>query len=358
MERLQNEIINRLVLKGEVRSSDFTNDEADVHIVGELKQKIETLKVELISRQTFARAIEPLLSGEIIKMEGAGPSTKYVYGENFHFANIDIEQYFNLDQIKRIVRSDSNFFKNSFNSISSDEINNLNIYTDSWRDRYNKASSDIIDKELERITIELAWKSSQIEGNTYSLLDTERLIKESKEAVGHSHAEAIMILNHKKCLKYIIDNKNQYKELNRAKIEDLHSLLIDGLNVDRGLRVSGVGIIGTEYKPHDNQYQISEQIDELLGFIKNTDIHVLNKALAVIILIAYIQPFADGNKRTSRMLANAILIAADYPPISFRSIDEVEYKKAIILSDEAKNISYIKKLFLEQYTEACTKYFV
>lgn len=356
MERLQNEIINKLAIKGEIRSSDFTNDEVSKH-TGEPTQGIEVSKQELVSRQTFARAIEPLLTDKYIKVDGAGPSTKYIYGPKFFLLALNINEYFKIDQSNRPVRDDDDFFKNSFNAIDSKEINILEEYNASWQSRYNSASVDIVNKELERITIELAWKSSQIEGNTYSLLDTERLIKESKEADGHPHVEAIMILNHKKCLKYIFDNKDQYKELNRAKIEDLHSILIEGLNVDRGLRLSGVGIVGTEYKPHDNQYQIGEQIDELLASL-NSDAHVLNKALAVIILIAYIQPFADGNKRTSRMLANAIMIAVGYPPISFRSIDEVEYKKAIILADEAKNISYIKKLFLEQYKEACTKYFV
>ncbi len=348
MERLQNEIINKLVLKGEIRSSDFTNDKVSVDKVSG--------NVE-ISRQTFMRAIEPLISDNIVKLIGAGPSTKYVYGENFCLAKFNINEYFNIDQNKRPIRTDDNFFKNSFNLINNEELLSLDNYVGTWRYRYNSASIDIVNKELERITIELAWKSSQIEGNTYSLLDTERLIKEAKEAIGHPHAEAIMILNHKQCLKYILENKDQYKILTRSKIEELHSILIEGLNVDKGLRMSGVGIVGTDYKPRDNQYQIGEQIDESLLLV-NSDIHVLNKALAIVILIAYIQPFADGNKRTSRMLANALLIANNYPPISFRSIDEVEYKKAIILADEAKNMTYIKQLFIEQFTEACNKYFV
>ncbi len=356
MERLQNKIINKLAIKGEIRSSDFTNDEVSRH-TGESTQGIEVSKQELVSRQTFARAIEPLLTDKYIKVDGAGPSTKYICGPKFYLVNLNVNEYFKIDQKNRAIKSDDNFFNNCFELISHTELEHMDNLKRDWLSRYENASDSIKDKEYERITIELAWKSSQIEGNTYSLLDTERLIKESKEAAGHTHLEAVMILNHKLCLKYILENKSIYKDINKSKIEDLHSILIEGLNVDRGLRLSGVGIVGTEYKPYDNQYQVAEQIDELLALL-NSDAHVLNKALAVIILIAYIQPFADGNKRTSRMLANATMIAAGYPPISFRSIDEVEYKKAIILCYEAKNMSYIKKLFLEQYTEACTKYFV
>ena len=83
----------------------------------------------------------------------------------------------------------------------------------------------------------------------------------------------------------------------------------------------------------------------------------IEKALIAVLMIAYIQPFEDGNKRTSRILGNALLLASDYCPLSYRSVDEVEYKKAIIMFYEQNNATYFKRLFLEQYRQAVKKYF-
>jgi len=83
----------------------------------------------------------------------------------------------------------------------------------------------------------------------------------------------------------------------------------------------------------------------------------LEKALLTSTLLAYIQPFTDGNKRTARMFGNAILLAHDYFPLSYRSIDENEYKQALILFYETNNLSHIKRLFLNQYRFAVKTYF-
>src|SRR5574344_1024369 len=96
-----------------------------------------------------------------------------------------------------------------------------------------------------------SWKSSQIEGNTYSLLDTEILIKENIEAKGHKKEEAIMILNHKNALEYIFENRDYFKTITKAKIEELHTILTKDLGVEKGLRKTPVGIVGTNYKPLD-----------------------------------------------------------------------------------------------------------
>lgn len=69
-------------------------------------------------------------------------------------------------------------------------------------------------------------------------------------------------------------------------------------------------------------------------------------------MISYIQPFEDGNKRTSRLLGNALLLANGYCPLSYRSVDEVEYKKAIILFYERNSVLYFKGMFIDQFKQA------
>ena len=117
-----------------------------------------------------------------------------------------------------------------------------------------------------------------------------------------------------------------------------------------------VGIVGTNYKPLDNSYQIKEALKNLIEVINKTD-NPIEKALISVLMIAYIQPFEDGNKRTSRILGNALLLANNYCPLSYRSVDEIEYKKAIILFYEQNNASYFKRLFIEQFRQAVSKYF-
>ena len=136
----------------------------------------------------------------------------------------------------------------------------------------------------------------------------------------------------------------------------MHKLLVNELDVTTGIRNGMVGIVGTNYKPLDNSYQIKEALKNLIEIINKTG-NPIEKALIAVLMIAYIQPFEDGNKRTSRILSNAILLANDYCPLSYRSVDEIEYKKAVILFYEQNNATYFKQLFLEQFKQAVNKYF-
>ena len=117
-----------------------------------------------------------------------------------------------------------------------------------------------------------------------------------------------------------------------------------------------VGIVSTNYRPLDNSFQIREALDRLVLLLNSTE-DPIEKALLAVLMISYIQPFEDGNKRTSRILGNAILVSNDFCPLSYRSVDEIEYKKAVILFYEQNNIQYFKQLFLEQFSLAAEKYF-
>ena len=134
------------------------------------------------------------------------------------------------------------------------------------------------------------------------------------------------------------------------------TLLTNDLSVDKGLRKSPVGIVGTNYKPLSNQLQIKDAVDKLITTINATK-NVIEKALITVIMISYIQPFEDGNKRTGRILANVILFAHGYCSLSYRSVSESDYKKAVILFYENNSIDYFKELFVSQFKFAVEKYF-
>lgn len=165
-----------------------------------------------------------------------------------------------------------------------------------------------------------------------------------------------MVLNHKTALDYVLQSPEYFRQLSVSKIEEVHRLLTSGLQVASGIRQGMVGIVGTNYRPFDNSYQIKEALQHLISTVNQTE-NPVEKALVAVLMVAYIQPFEDGNKRTSRILGNALLLADDYCPLSYRSVDEIEYKKGIILFYEQNNASYFKQLFLEQFRQAVKKYF-
>lgn len=183
---------------------------------------------------------------------------------------------------------------------------------------------------MERLTIDLSWKSSRLEGNTYSLFDTEILIKERIEAKGHQKEEAIMILNHKNAIDYIFEQKKEFKKSDLFHVKKIHELLTRGLNVRSGARNIPVRIVGTRYVPLSGKAKIAKNLDLTITKI-NTLKDPFSKSLAIALMISYIQPFEDGNKRTARIIANAVLLANDVCPISYRSVDEADYKKAAVL---------------------------
>ena len=211
------------------------------------------------------------------------------------------------------------------------------------------------EKEMERLAIDLSWKSSQIEGNTYSLLETEELLKEQKTASGKTRDEATMLLNHKEAIDFIVSQTNYMYPLTISKLEDLHTILIKGL-AEKNIRSKRVAITGTNYTPLDNEFQIREALQDTCDIVNEKD-NVFEKALLILLLISYIQPFIDGNKRTARIVCNAILLNYKYCPLSFRTVDTIDYKKAILLFYEINNVSAFKKLFMEQYEFAVNNYF-
>lgn len=324
----------------------------------EIQKEIQSLYP--ISRITLIRDLNVLLKNKLIKSQGRARATKYLSEiANPLLRQFDIKRYFadDSDNRKNTKKTlDFKIFGNLHDLFSQNELEELNKICHSFDKETKKLNKDILKRELERFVIELSWKSSKIEGNTYSLLETESLIKEQKEAVGKSKEDAIMILNHKIVFEEILKNKNDFRNLSISKINQLHNLLIKDLNVTTGIRKQAVGITGTTYRPLDNEHQLKEVYDKTVIIINKVE-NIFEKALIAHFMISYIQPYADGNKRTARMLTNAILLAYDRYPLSYRSVNEDEFKKALILFYEQGSIYEIKKLFIEQLKFANETYF-
>ena len=165
-----------------------------------------------------------------------------------------------------------------------------------------------------------------------------------------------MLLNHKEAIDFVLEHPDYLDRLTVRKIEDIHSLLTKELGITRNLRNRRVGITGTNYRPLDNEFQIKEAFAAMCKLINGRP-DPFDKAFLALVLISYIQGFVDGNKRTARIVSNALLIAADYCPLSFRTVDSVEYKKAMLVFYERNNITAFKRIFIEQFAFAVDTYF-
>ena len=314
------------------------------------------------SDSTMKRLLSAAVKEGNIETAGRGPATKYKLTPQAHVTMpLDLATYFDKDIDEREVQESFNF------DLIRDVLPKVEIFTKEELEVLNDAQMEFekntegmteleYRKEMERLGVDLSWKSSQIEGNTYSLLETERLLKDKQTASGKTKEEAIMLLNHKDALDFVLDIPDYLKELSVHRIEDIHSILTKELEVERNIRHRRVGITGTNYRPLDNEFQIREALEDTCTLVNGKD-NVFEKALLTLVLLSYIQAFVDGNKRTARITSNAVLIANGYCPISFRTVDSIDYKKAMLMFYEQNNIAAFKKIFIEQFLFAVKTYF-
>ncbi len=341
----------------------------DVEMLQYLHYHPDSAKAEIkagmsleMSDATIKRVLSKAVKDGMVLVIGKGRATKYRLTPQAHVTmDLNLDTYFDKDVDEREVQEGFNF--ELINDIlpkvelfTPEELNILNSAQEQFRQHLSEMNDTEYRKEMERLGIDLSWKSSQIEGNTYSLLETERLLREKETASGKTKDEAIMLLNHKDALDFILDVPDYLQPLKVNRIEDIHSILTKELGVERNIRHRRVGITGTNYRPLDNEFQIREALEDSVRLINSKSV-VFNKALLALVLLSYIQAFTDGNKRTARIVSNGILIANGYCPISFRTVDSIDYKKAMLLFYEQNNIAAFKRIFIDQFLFAVKTYF-
>jgi Fic family protein len=211
---------------------------------------------------------------------------------------------------------------------------------------------------LERLLIDLTWASSNLEGNTYSLLDTRQLIEHGKIAEGKAAIETQMILNHKSAIEFLIHNSDTIG-FNRHSILNLHSALSENLlanPADEGrLRQHSVNIGKSVYHP----LSIPQKIDEMFSLLLMKANHIqdpFEQAFFAMVHIPYLQPFIDVNKRTSRLAANISLIRENLCPLTFLGVTEQAYTRATLGVYELTRIELLRDLFVWAYERSTQEY--
>jgi hypothetical protein len=211
---------------------------------------------------------------------------------------------------------------------------------------------------LNRRLIDLSWNSSRLEGNTYSLLDTKRLIEFGEEAKGRDHLEAQMILNHKDAIEFLVGEAADIG-FNRYTILNLHAMLANNLLADETaagrLRHIAVGIERSAFHPLAVPQLIEECFDQILANTAAIE-DPFEQALFVMVQLPYLQPFDDVNKRVSRIAANIPLIKNNLAPLSFTDVPRDIYTDALLGVYEMNRIDLLRDVFIWAYERSAARY--
>lgn len=211
---------------------------------------------------------------------------------------------------------------------------------------------------LNRLLIDLSWASSHLEGNTYSRLDTRELIEHGKAARGKAAIETQMILNHKTAIELLVENIDS-AEFNRYTLMNLHSALAENLlpnPADEGrIRQHAVDIGKSVYRPLATPQQIDDALDALLGKA-NQIADPFEQSFFMMVHLPYLQPFADINKRASRLAANLPLFRANLCPLTFLDVPEQAYSRATLGVYEMTRVELLRDLYVWAYERSTQEY--
>ena len=253
---------------------------------------MEQLDLGIGDTQVKKILAEGLYRGDI-RVEGKARATRYfITPKGQLLRTIDLDTYYATPIANRAMQTSYNFelIREELprvDILTADERKFLTDREVAFRERMKDMPRAIYLKEMERLGIDLSWKSSEIEGNTYTLLETVNLLKDKIEAKGKKREEAIMLLNHKEALKAIVERPEWFQTLSLSRMEDVHSVLIDGLGVERNLRHIRVGISGTNYRPLEVESQIREAVEDMCTLV-NGKADPYEKALLALLLMLFL----------------------------------------------------------------------
>ena len=213
-------------------------------------------------------------------------------------------------------------------------------------------------KVMDRLLIDLSWNSSRLEGNTYSLLETQRLLELGENAEGKDAAETQMILNHKAAIEMLADPAAEIG-FNRYTLRNLHALLAENLLPDPAaggrLRTQAVAITGSVFHPLETPTAIEECFDQILATASSIE-DAFEQAFFAMVHLPYLQPFEDVNKRVSRLAANIPLVQRNLGPLSFVDVPPSDYTHATLGVYELKRLDYLRDVFEWAYERSCARY--
>jgi len=340
-------------------------------------------KLPNIPRRTLQRRLSKLVNDKLVIREGKGPSTRYLLSDiqastqadsNHELETTQLEDYIPVspegealrNAIRKPIQSRAPVGYNR--DFLGDYIPNKTLYlSGKLSDELHKygnvtaqeqPAGTYVRKIFNRLLIDLSWNSSRLEGNTYSLLQTERLLEVGASADGKDMREAQMILNHKGAIELLAEPSND-TGFNRYTILNLHALLSENLLPDPQasgrIREIAVGVGRTSYHPLEVPQMINDCFDLMLE--KATAIQdPFEQAFFIMVHLPYLQPFEDVNKRVSRLAANIPLIRENLCPLSFVDVPQRAYIDGMLAVYELNRIEFLRDVFVWAYKRSCARY--
>ena len=233
----------------------------------------------------------------------------------------------------------------------------IQLYREGKRSQNEDPAGTYAHQIFNRLLIDLSYNSSRLEGNTYSLLDTQRLLLEGKGVEGKLDEEKVMILNHKEAIRYLVNQSSQIN-VSPQTFCTLHYLLSDGLieaQYAGKIRDHGVRIGGSTYIPFENPALLSDQLDRIAQkacLIEDP----YEQSFFLLVHLSYLQAFTDVNKRTARLSANIPLVKQNLVPLSFNDVERDDYTAAVIAIYELQDVQPLVDLYAFSYLRTCALY--
>jgi len=308
---------------------------------GEIEKKLS------LSRPTINRRLREAMDAGLITAKGDGAARVYLDADPMR----PIRRHFDTPASSR-----------SYAGYHEELLE----YAPSLNRKWDIPQHTVIDKRnFVQFLVDFACASSVLEGGTYSLLDTQSLIEYGEKAEDKPLPDAFLVLNHKKAFEYLHDN------LSLDSIFEVHKLLTD----DHGLPE----LQSSPYFLSKAQQGVAREYDEVrinmttysppfrpsTGYIKKMLDRVLSTAASIedpvesafylFTRIPYLQPFADGNKRTSRAMCNVPLMKAGMPPISFMDFSKRDYIVSMLAFYELGDTSFAAATFSAAYSKSCER---
>ncbi|AGY58214.1 filamentation induced by cAMP protein Fic [Gloeobacter kilaueensis JS1] len=341
--------------------------------VDTLRQKVALTNLNW-SERTLNRRLSELTTKGRLRREGRARATKYFASELQPASRLEVEVQVPVspeaEQIRALVRRPLierrpvGYNRKFLDAYRPNETAYLSVAL--RRQLHKLGKSPDADRPvgtyarhiLNRLLIDLSWNSSRLEGNTYSRLDTERLLEEGLVAEGKAAQETQMILNHKDAIELLVDNAEEV-DFNSYTIRNLHAQLANNLLGDQAaggrLRRIPVGISGTVYEPLAIPQLIEECFEQILQTARVIS-DPFEQAFFVMVHLPYLQPFEDVNKRVSRLAANIPLIKGNLCPLSFTEVPEQSYIEGILGIYELNRIELMRDVFVWAYERSCARY--
>jgi len=347
-------------------------DRPDGWRIGEIEKALEVQDL-FFNRRTLQRRLARLAKAGRILITGAGRATRYLSisfakkptkTNNDIFLSIDAQEVQNRVSRPLSARKPISYQREFIDSYQPNVTWHLptairnHLMDIGRRISIDYAAGTYIRQVLDRLLIDLSWASSRLEGNTYSLLETERLIAFGKVAPGKTPFETQMVLNHKAAIEFLVDAVDEIG-FDRRTILNLHALLSDNLlgnpSASGRLRAIPVGIGKSVYEP----LAVPQLIDEIFCQILDTAAAIsdpFEQAFFVTVHLSYLQPFEDINKRVSRLAANIPLIHHNLCPLSFVDVPEDLYINGLLGVYELNRVELLRDVFVWTYERSCDRY--